>query len=442
MSDIVSDPSLIQERPAAPAYPPQNVLLYLEMSVYWFALSFLWSGMITIVIQTLVKQFVGDQKDLYLGWTLGSGAFVSTIVCMVVGALSDQSRWRMGKRRPYIIVGTLLAAPALVWMAYVHSIAALVVDFCLIQFWVNVATSPYQALVPDLVPKAKQGAASAYMGMGSLLGQLGGLILCGMLIARPGGLQIVMITLTVLLVASMAYTAWRIPERTAVNNPAPRTGIVQTVIHSFQFNIRESPDFFWLIASRFVINMGFYSATEFLLYYVEDTLHAPNPTGFITQVFVLSTISGLLGNFPAGMLSDKYPKKNVVYVSAAISGVAALVFLLTSSLQVALFGAFLFGMGLGAFSAVDWALATNLLPDHDEAKHMGIWHVAFTVPQVVAPLVGGLVAYFFNQHFGHGLGYRAVLFSVMIYLFLGTLLLHPIKEHAINKKSGEAATGE
>ena len=38
--------------------------------------------------------------------------------------------------------------------------------------------------------------------------------------------------------------------------------------------IAEHPDFFWLIASRFAINLGFYSATEFLLYYVSDTLRA------------------------------------------------------------------------------------------------------------------------------------------------------------------------
>ena len=72
-----------------------------------------------------------------------------------------------GKRRPYILVGTLLTVPALLALSQVNSIAALIGVICAIQFAVNVATAPYQALIPDLVPKAQQGAASAWMGMSS-----------------------------------------------------------------------------------------------------------------------------------------------------------------------------------------------------------------------------------------------------------------------------------
>jgi MFS family permease/GTP:adenosylcobinamide-phosphate guanylyltransferase len=418
----------------AMTYPKQTASLYFNLSVFWFALAFLWAGMITIVMQTLVKEMTGPQKDLYLGWTLALGALISTVVVIIVGTLSDRSRWKMGKRRPYMIIGSILSVPALLWLARVGSIPLLILDFCLIQFWVNVATSPYQALMPDMVPKQRQGTASAYLGMTSLIGQLGGLILCGLLITKAGGLSTIMVTLSALLVATMLYTVVRVPERSAADNPAQRVGFFEAVVESFRVNPREHPDFFRLIISRFIINMGFYTATEFLLYYVSDTLRAPRPVDTVTQIFVISTVSGLLGNFPAGILSDRVSKKTVVYISSAITGVAALVFLLTSSIAVALGAAFIFGAGFGSFMAVDWAFATNLLPDRDEAKHMGIWHVAFTVPQVIAPFVGGLVAYFFNQHVGQGFGYRVVLFLVIVYLAVGTTVIRPIKERVIPKE--------
>ncbi|MCC6443399.1 MAG: MFS transporter [Armatimonadetes bacterium] len=415
-------------------YPPQTALLYLELSVFWFALSFLWAGMITIVMQTLVLQMVGDaKKDLYLGWTLALGALVSTAVCLVVGTMSDRSRWRVGKRRPYILVGVLLSVPALLWLPSIATIPLLMLDFCLIQLWVNVATSPYQALMPDTVPKAKQGTASAYMGLGSLLGQLGGLVMCGLLIREPGGLTVIAMTFSVLLVVTMLFTLWRIPEQPALENPAPRTGLFETLLDSFRVNPREYPDFFWLIASRFVINMGFYTVTEFLLYYVRDTLRALDPQTTVAKIMIIATFSGLIGNFPAGILSDRISKKLVVYISSAITGVAALIFLLTSSISVALGAAFIFGAGFGAFQAVDWALATNLLPNRDEAKFMGVWHIAFTVPQVFAPLVGGIMAYIFNQSVAQGFGYRVVLFLVLVYLGTGTILLRPVRERVIAK---------
>jgi MFS family permease len=423
----------------APRYSArQTPGFYLELSLFWFALSFLWAGMITIVIQTIVEQLVGPKKDLYLGLVLALGAFVSTVVCLVVGTMSDRSRWRMGRRRPYIIIGSIAAVPVLLLLPHVASIAGLLVLVCLLQFWVNVATSPYQALVPDLVPKERQGTASAYMGMGSLVGNIGGLMLCGLLISKPGGMTSIMFTIAAVLVGAMLVTLWRVPERSAAHNPAPRASALATLVDSFRVNPREHPDFFWLILSRFAINLGFYTALQFLKYYAEDTLHDPTPGKTVMYILVISTFSGLLGNFPAGILSDRTSKKRVVYVSLAITAASALVFMMSNSIPVALGAAFMFGLGWGAFQAVDWALATNLLPDRDEAKFMGVWHVAFTVPQVIAPAIGGPIAYLFNQHVEPGFGYRVVMCLTLIYTGLGALFIHPVRERVIPKPVEQA----
>jgi len=435
--------------PIPPSFPPQTVRFYLDLSVYWFALSFIWAGMITIIMQTLVLEMAGPKKDLYLGWTLAVGALVSTVINLVVGTLSDRSRWPMGRRRPYLIAGSVAAVPALLWLAQAGSIGALVLDFCLIQFWLGVATSPSQALVPDMVPKERQGAASAFLGMGGLIGTLAGLVLCQKLVAagtlhghltQSASLLRIVTTLSVLLVLSMLYTVWRIPEQPARGAAQARLGLIETMRQSFRVNPREYPDFFWLIASRFVINMGFYSGTEFMLYYVRDSLRAPEPGKTVGIIFMVITFAGLLGNFPAGILSDRMSKKRVVYISAGITGLAALIFLLTSSIAVALVAAFVFGVGYGAFQAVDWALATNLLPEHDEAKFMGVWHVAFTVPQVIAPLVGGTIAYFFNTYVGPGFGYRVVLFLVLGYLVAGAALIRPVRERVFPRLEAAPAT--
>jgi MFS family permease len=318
-------------------------------------------------------------------------------------------------------------------MVKVNSIPALILSFCLVQLWTNVATAPYQAMMPDMVPKEHQGTASAYMGMSGLLGQLGGLICCGLLIEKPGGLWMIMVTFSLLMIATMLYTVWRIPEPSAESNPAAKMNLVETIIESFRINAREHLDFIRLIVSRFIINMGFYTCTGFFLYYVTDALGAARPVKIATQIFIISTISGILGNFPAGILGDRVSKKAVIYLSCTIASTGALVFLLAGSTPVALAASFVFGIGFGAFMAVDWAFATNLLPDKDEAKYMGVWHIAFTVPQVIAPFIGGIVAYFFNRNMGHGMGYRAVLALAILYLAIGTIAIRPIRERIIRK---------
>lgn len=62
----------------------------------------------------------------------------------------------------------------------------------------------------------------------------------------------------------------------------------------------------------------------------------------------------------------------------------------------------LFGLGYGAYTSVDWALALDVLPDkHYAARDLGVWGFASTLPQTLAPLIGGVVVYWL-QPFGWG----------------------------------------
>jgi MFS family permease len=53
---------------------------------------------------------------------------------------------------------------------------------------------------------------------------------------------------------------------------------------------------------------------------------------------------------------------------------------------------FIFGLGYGTYISVDWALASDVLPNPDEnAKAMAVWHVSMTLPQTISPLVAGSI---------------------------------------------------
>jgi len=76
-----------------------------------------------------------------------------------------------------------------------------------------------------------------------------------------------------------------------------------------------------------------------------------------------------------------------------------------------------------------------LLPERDEAKYMGVWHVAFTVPQAIAPLIGLAVAYAFNIRIGGGFGYRVAMGLALVYFIMGTIMIRPIREKVISGRS-------
>lgn len=87
----------------------------------------------------------------------------------------------------------------------------------------------------------------------------------------------------------------------------------------------------------------------------------------------------------------------------------------------------LFGVGYGAYQAVDWALAIDVLPPGgDAAKDMGLWHVALVLPQVLAPALSGALLGLLKPWSLLG-GYAAVFAVSAKWCLLGTVLVSRIR---------------
>jgi MFS family permease len=141
-----------------------------------------------------------------------------------------------------------------------------------------------------------------------------------------------------------------------------------------------------------------------------------------------------------GAISDRIGRrKPLVYWAGALQAAAASVILFSlvrSPLALYAVG-ILFGIGYGMYYAVDWALATDVLPDRQGAagRDMAIWHVSLTLPQVIAPAISAaLLSYLNDSHHtvlgmsgGNGLGFRVVFGSSALWFLLGTVLVRRIR---------------
>ena len=147
-----------------------------------------------------------------------------------------------------------------------------------------------------------------------------------------------------------------------------------------------------------------------------------------TSMFLLPLLIGAtLASLVAGVLSDRFGKKLVVYIAGVLQATAALGLIFFTQIETAALLGFIFGLGYGAYNAVDFALASACLPDRERAgKDMGIWGFALSVPSVVTPLIAGVVLDFF-QRVGHhhhmvGLGYTIIFAMATAFCVLSTIL--------------------
>jgi MFS family permease len=284
--------------------------------------------------------------------------------------------------------------------------------------------------MPDNIDDSQEGIASAYMGGALLLGQLVAaamFIVFGKSLPNTGK----MIFMGILLAIGAVVTAFGVKDRPATDKETVPLGHAMRDI--FDWQIKQNPDFYTLLSSRFCINLAYFTVVEFLLYYLQDAIGLGKEGAGAFQGFILLTVtlSALVGTIAAGNALRFVTKKQVVYTTCVLLIISALVFTFTKDKTFVLVIAGVFGLGWGAFQAVDWALAVNLLPEGGAAKYMAIWHICMTVPQIIAPLFGK-IADILNAHYGStlgsGLGWRAAMLSTVIYLVLGTILLRPTRE--------------
>jgi MFS family permease len=336
-----------------------------------------WGAVLAVSLQARSIELAGGDAVRSFSWLAAGGALIATIVQIAAGVLSDRVRLRTGDRLWFYTAGVALAIPALTWFYLASTFAQFVAAFLLLQFAMNVAGGPYQAVIPDFVALERRGFASSWMSAFQSLGNAFGLLVA----AAIHNLHLVAAALLVPFVGTYAITVAHLRGLPAAAGAAK-------VADS---RLRLTGPLGALLFSRGLINLGFFTLLDFLAFFVLQSLHVPQSqlTLFTGTLFLTFTLSAVPGAVVAAQPTDRFDKRVAVTVSVATIVVALAVLGAAQALPVAYLAAALAGAGGGAFVTADWALASAVLPQKEMATAMGIWNVATALPQVIAPLVTG-----------------------------------------------------
>jgi MFS family permease len=417
---------------------------YMSVTLFWLAVSFFWGAMLFVVLQSRVHDLVKAELvaattsqveaevTSRLGILLGTGALIAAVTQVLAGAFSDNFFSKFGRRKPFLVAGVLLSSIGIAALPWASSYSILFGLFVYIQLTLNAATGPYQALLPELIPATHHGTAAAFMGGLQLVGRTGGMVAGALLMRTSIGVPALTLIFLFSLNGLMLLTA-SILREPALDPEAARRTVGDSLRGLWNTNLRSHPGFVWLLVSRFVINTGIYTMLPFLQYYLIYVFGLAEDEALKQQAILalIVNLAGLVGTFPAGKASDRWSKKKVVAATCLICIVGGLAFALSGSLMAACVAAGVFGLGYGAFQAVDWALVCNVLPDEDQAKYMGIWSFADTLPQILAPALGGVLATFAIARYGASDAYRLTMLSAVVWFVLGAICIGFVREKIV-----------
>lgn len=401
---------------------------FAKISTYWFSLNFMWGGLNSIIVPALVVYFLGDSlKGTAVGLVLASGFIVSMFVQPAAGAVSDSTASRLGRRRPFILTGSLLAVPFLLLIGISDSYVWLFIGYVLLQIASNLAQGPFEGLIPDLVAGNERGRAAGFAGIAIITGTSAGVLVSGYLMGRDAVLLAV-ICISVVVILGMLVTVLLVPESTVPRKK--RASVLAAVRSAFDKDVFKYKDFVWLLVSRFFVLAGVYSVRDFALYFVRDVLKMENAAWVTATLMAVVAMSSVVTVLVAGIVSDRVGRKKIVLFTCAVGVVAAFAFFSSTDYVVTLAFGVVVGVGFGSFLSVDWAFATDLIPKSQAGRFMGLSNVATAGADAFALIVGGPLLDFFNSR-GPNLGYQALMYLVVAYFVLAALSLLKVREHVV-----------
>lgn len=405
----------------------------LRLSLYWFGLSSVFAAY-SIVMQGRLEYGdlarYRDEAGAVLFRLSVMGALIACVLQPTIGAVSDYTRTRWGRRKPYIVIGTVLDLVFLVGIATSTELVAIAAFVALLQISSNTAQGPFQGYVPDLVPEHQVGLASGLVGLMQLLGNGGGFII-GTIAVWRGEFGLGLIAVGVVEFATMIALTVSVRDLSRPRERGERSWW-RVAREAWGADALRRPGFAPLLASRWTFLTGGGMLSQLGLFYLSRTFGIAQGEVWrpMAVMIVLLGLAAALSVIPAGRLSNRIGRRRPIWLACAIGVVGLLIATVASSVWVALVGVTLYGAAAGVFLAVDWALMTDLIPRESAGRYMGLSNVATASAGISAVAIGGLVMDLVGGAFEPSAGPRAALLLGAGLLAASALFLRGVPEPA------------
>lgn len=404
----------------------------LNFCIGFFGLQFAWQ--MRIILSGPLTESLGASPLLY-GIIWLAGPVTGIVVQPIIGALSDNTFTRFGRRIPYLFFGALFGALGLIllpkseflsnlfganhptWLAlFIAAIFIWMIDAC-----VNAAQGPYRALVPDNIQKSQHAIANSYL---SFAIGLGSVIAAGTAPFLKWAFHYQMSVDAQFTMAGIAFILGMLWTCVTFKENVPSKEVMiekkleakKSASKPFIENVKEflnsSPEVGKICLIQFFTWIGLMSLMIFFTQYVVHILYQiPNTIGLaqnVVEIFAQRQIEAqnfasicfaffnlicFIIAIPIAKMAEIRGNKRV---HAGALFLMALAYILIAFMpnSVTVFAAMgLAGIGWASTLSLPFAMLSKYIKEGTEGSAMGIFNIFISAPQV---LVCTLLAWFIN----------------------------------------------
>lgn len=331
-----------------------------------------------------------SQKESALGVVTAVGALAALFANPIFGYLSDRTRSKFGRRRPWLVFGAVAGLASAVVLAIAPNVPVLTIGWVLTQVSYNATLAALYGLLADQVPESQRSRASGIFGAFGFIGIVPAMIFAA-LFAKNLPVVLLGMPIVSLVVIVVVAALIRDPKAEVADE---NQNFVKRVFGPFMFNPAAVKLFTLAWIQRATFQFGYTIVGTFGLFYLivrlgMEATHA-------ASLASMATIVGAALNFIAAMVFGYVAARRGNYLFAILSAAVLLIVSLllkafTEELSVFWISTLIGGFALGLYYAVDLAVAMRTLPPGEEGKYLGIFNVAKTLPQSLAPALAPLL---------------------------------------------------
>jgi MFS family permease len=432
VDDIATGVIAAAEDPEEGARPtallPMTQLL--RISAYWLGLTAIDAAVGLFITNRLEFDHLVPTDDVGKSlFMIGIGAaIVGIIIQPTVGYISDFTVSRWGRRKPYIVFGSLLDVVFLMGIAMGSSVLMLAAFMLLLAVSTNIARGPFQGYVPDLVAEPQVGMASGMVGLMQVAGNVTGFLLVSLSVSL-GVMQLSLVAVALVELVTMASVVLRVGKGMP---PKPRRGRSWGTIarEAWATDILRERSYVWLLLSRLLFLIGGSLLVNFVVIYLGRAffMSKTEANGMYVVILIVVIAASVVAILPASRLSDRIGRKPLIFMACAGGAAGSAIIALTPSIPIAMVGAALFGAANGSFLAVDWALMTDIIPRASAGRYMGMSNVATGSATPISIALGGLVLDLVASSGNEPLSPRVVFVMAVGFFGLAAVALRPVIE--------------
>ncbi|MGE4305610.1 MAG: MFS transporter [Novosphingobium sp.] len=403
-----------------PDKPRLSLLRIIEMNVGFFGLQFSF-GLQQANMGPIYGFLGADEATMPLLWL--AGPVTGLLVQPVVGAMSDRTLSRLGRRTPYFLIGAVICSLCLFAMPYSSTIWMAAGLLWLLDAGNNVTMEPYRAYVADRLSPEQQATGfltqSAFTGFAQTLSYLAPSLLTVVIdreLLHTNGIPVIVriafVIGAILSISTILYSVLRVPElplsekqrtRIAASPLTPRE-----TLREIGSAFMEMPRPMRQLAVAMLCQWyAMFVYWQYIAFALSRSLHGTADTSSsqfreaalsaqqLGAVYNAIAFVAALGLIP---IVRRLGARRVHAVCLAASGAAMLTIPATGSFTLLMFVMVGIGLGWAGMMGNTYVMLADSIPPARTGVYMGVFNIFIVVPMLVEtvtmpliyrPLLGG-----------------------------------------------------